>query len=126
MRVFVYYNSRQKNFSIRSLDQLGYGLVVGHADSLQITNAIFKVSEAGRQRVLRTNHKNVHAGIEGELDLDWLNFNVEDVSFEDMPPMTTVRYNPYQFSSFVTEPTKQPILVSNRVVIMNNTVFAEI
>lgn len=43
-----------------------HGKVIGHARELQLAECTFVVHEAGRQRVLATGHKNVHAFIRAE------------------------------------------------------------
>ena len=55
----VYRNLRHSCYSIQR-HILGRWLVVAHADRLMLTNVSFKVSEAGRNRVLKTRQKNVH------------------------------------------------------------------
>ena len=67
------------------------GKVIGHAQRLTLTDAAFRVSEAGRRRVLRTKTKNVHAGVAGT----WVNFE------DQVRPRKRVRYNPYTCSTFV-------------------------
>jgi hypothetical protein len=44
------------------------GLVVGHTKDITLKNVYFVVREAGRQRVLKTGRKNVHAWVLGYLD----------------------------------------------------------
>lgn len=71
-----------------------YGLTgrgVTHRKSLAIRNANMVVSEAGRQRVLTENVRNVHAYIRGLLDTT-TNFPT-GLSKE-------IRYNPYRFRGF--------------------------
>jgi hypothetical protein len=86
-KVFVYFNLHKKLFSVR--DHIT-GLVVGHTDMIALENVTFKVSEAGRQRVLREKRKNVHAGVLG---------TVKDLPIA--PPGHAAFYNPYKYSSFV-------------------------
>lgn len=85
-RVFVYYNLHKKCFSIRSMKT---GLVVAHADKVYMSECTFKVSEAGRQRVLKEKKKNVHAGIIGK----WLECAIGTSE--------TATYNPFKYDSFV-------------------------
>ena len=61
MKVKVYYNLHKKCYSIVSLEKENYGRVIKHENYVPLTNAQFKVSEKGRQRVLREQKKNVHA-----------------------------------------------------------------
>ena len=91
LRVFVYRNLHTGGFSLR---EKSTGRVIAHAKRFYLRNATFKVSQAGRKRVLKTKCKNVHAGIEGELVFE--------------PPIGTpygggwqrVRYNPYKQKEF--------------------------
>jgi hypothetical protein len=95
MKVFVYFNLHKRVFSVKALEGAERGRVIGHRTSLAIYSPTFKVSEAGRQRVIREKRKNVHAGVVGFLTApyDWTKELVE---------WTPVLYNPYVFSSFVT------------------------
>jgi len=54
----IYRNLRKNCFSIRYK-----GKVIAHETDIIASQVSFKVSEAGRQRVLRTKQKNVHAVI---------------------------------------------------------------
>lgn len=67
MRVAVYFNLHRKCFSIRAMEGPAKGRVVAHADDVILGRVSFRVSEAGRQRVIRERRKNVHAFVEGEL-----------------------------------------------------------
>lgn len=40
--------------------------VTGHPSSIKLKNAKFKVNEGGRQRVIKSGQKNVHAYVQGE------------------------------------------------------------
>lgn len=103
MKTKVYFNFNKKCFSIQQ-----NGRVVGYRNSVCLKNCTFKVSEAGRQRVLREKRKNVHAYVVGELTR---NFNVGDVE---------VTYNPYVNKKFVlkgnSEEVSQADLVRLEVV----------
>ena len=67
MRVFVYWNLHKKLWSIKALEGPDKGRVIARSSSVILTDAHGQVSEAGRQRVLREDRKNVHAGIVGDL-----------------------------------------------------------
>lgn len=92
LRVFVYKNLHKDCFSVRSVET---GRVIAHVASLQIRNAIFKVSRKGRERVVSELRKNVHAGIEGELVID-----PSDLLTEDYFPRP-ILYDPYRYRFFV-------------------------
>ncbi len=70
MKVFVYYNLHKHCWSLKALEGKDKGRVVAHADDVMVYLAKCKVSEAGRQRVLNEQRKNVHAGVVGWVNLD--------------------------------------------------------
>jgi len=45
------------------------GKVIDHVLGLALKDATFKVSRAGRERVIREQRKNVHAGVQGSYSL---------------------------------------------------------
>ena len=60
--VFVYRNLRYGCWSLRIK-----GKVMQHAHLVSMRDVTFKVSQAGRRRVVRDRKKNVHAGLQGKL-----------------------------------------------------------
>lgn len=60
----LYWNSHKKLFSVRQ-----HGKVIGHHENVYIDLPSFIVSEAGRQRVLASGSKNVHAFVRGEMTI---------------------------------------------------------
>lgn len=98
MKVFVYFNLHRKCFSIKALEGPNKGRVVAHRDDVLLFDGTFKVSEAGRQRVLRERKKNVHAGVVGQWDETGTDLiTIDRVTTIGRP----VTYNPYKYSSFV-------------------------
>lgn len=95
-RVFVYWNLHKKCWSIKSTEGKYRGRVVAHSDTVVLGGCKFKVSEAGRQRVLRERRKNVHAGVEGILVSTTNNNGMWDYVGYGVP----VSYNPYKGPSF--------------------------
>jgi len=98
MKVFVYFNLHKKCFSIKALDGAKKGRVIAHRDNVLLFHTTFKVSQAGRERVLREHRKNVHAGVVG----------IWHDSGNDHGTLSTVKergelvtYNPYKYTSFV-------------------------
>jgi hypothetical protein len=65
--------------------------VVGHVNSVLLENVTFKVSQAGRERVIKNKRKNVHAYVYGTL--------IEIETKNKLP--VAVKYNPYKYSNFV-------------------------
>ena len=102
-KVFVYFNLHKKLFSVKDH---ATGLVVGHTDMIALENATFKVSEAGRQRVLREQRKNVHAGVIGKVKDFGRNDHNAGVmgNVKDFPCPNAefvAFYNPYKYEFFV-------------------------
>lgn len=97
--VRVYFNLHKKLFSIQEKID-GRWKVVRHAKRILLRDATFKVSQVGRERVLREKRKNVHAFIYGE---PW---NEIGPCCGEFKP---VKYNPYLYSEFVLEGTGEPI-----------------
>lgn len=107
----VYRNLHNGKWSIQQKVN-GKWCVVAHADYVQVFNAEFKVSEAGRQRVLKEKAKNVHAYVEGEL-LEWSGNTYKNRTTKGIwrskesynalwsKRAESVTYNPYKYDSFV-------------------------
>jgi hypothetical protein len=98
MKVFVYFNLHKKCFSIKALEGAMKGRVVAHRDNVLLFHTTFKVSQAGRERVLREKRKNVHAGVCGTWH-DRDNDNVTLSSVKETGELVT--YNPYKYTTFV-------------------------
>jgi hypothetical protein len=94
MKVFVYRNLHKNCWSVKALEGENKGRVIYHAQNVTLSDCTFKVSKAGRERVLREKRKNVHAGVVGQLGRI-------NVPLSYMPQMTAVTYNPYKYESFV-------------------------
>jgi len=114
MKVFVYFNLHKKVWSVKALEGERKGRVIQHAVELRLRDATFKVSEAGRQRVLAEKRKNVHAGVVGYLtDEGFVNFNPK-----------TVSYNPYKAGYFYDKATNEPVYNSPAVYMASRQVWA--
>ena len=119
MRVFVYFNLHRKCFSIKALEGDRKGRVVAHSTTVLLEGCKFKVSEAGRQRVLREKRKNVHAGVTGT----WINADRVESCYEFLSMVgRQVSYNPYKYSSFVIKATEQ---VVDKADVVGMKVFAD-
>lgn len=106
MKVRVYRNLTRKCLSVQTMTKKGWR-VTRYVQSIYLKDATFKVSEAGRQRVLKQKRKNVHAIVEGQ----------ETEPFE--ASTSKVSYNPYTSSYFFLkdDPSKK-ILQSDTAKIM--------
>jgi hypothetical protein len=133
MKAFVYFNLHSGLWSVKALDGFLKGKVVGHAERIRLKDCEFKVSEAGRQRVLRERCKNVHAGVVGEITCtQWIDIRYEwneehypglwDAEYPEdeeryqqwvqeweAGDADMITYNPYKYSSFVRRDNEEPI-----------------
>lgn len=109
MQVKVYYNFHRKNLSIQQ-----NGRVIDRRDEVFLENVTFKVSQSGRERVLREKVKNVHAFICGEL-----------CEPKNLTNPVKVRYNPYETEGFVNCLTNEKVLNARMVRIIGNQVYCQ-
>lgn len=103
MRVKCYWNLHKNVFSVLHKTPKGWRLWK-HMSSFTLIDATTKVSEAGRQRVLKEKRKNVHSFVEGYLIADF----VVDIAHSEGHRLT---YNPYKHEQFylADEDTYLPI-----------------
>jgi hypothetical protein len=125
MKVFVYFNLHRKLWSVKALEGPNKGLVIGHASYLDLVNVTWKVSEAGRQRVLNEKKKNVHAGAVGTLEsalwertLHYVSLSGERTRYtsrllHDSGAPVRVSYNPFKGSTFVNVDDGSALLKSD-------------
>lgn len=101
-KVKVYFNLHKKCFSVQDYKTR---LVIDHVNKINLHDAEFRVSESGRQRVLREKRKNVHA------------FVVGYISESELENKKAVTYNPYKFKSFMAVNTDglEPIFKADKV-----------
>lgn len=88
-QVRIYFNLHKKMLSVQEKIN-GSWKVVDHVEQIWLGNAKFKVSEAGRQRVLKQKRKNVHAYIEG----------IANAVPENLTAFDSINYNPYKLERF--------------------------
>lgn len=95
-RVEVYRNLKFKDRIVYSIRDKKTGLVLGHATTLLLTNnCYFVVNQKGREKVVSTKKRFVHAWIEGSFGIVHVG---DDKIFSDG---IRVRYNPYLNNTFV-------------------------
>jgi len=111
-KFYTYYNLHKHLFSLKNLKT---GRVERRENSVLLKNCTFKVSQKGRERVLREKRKNVHAGVVGEY---------VDSRKELMENMIEITYNPYLYDSFVLKHSKRPVKKAEFVLLRNKQVFA--
>lgn len=113
MRVFVYFNLHRKVWSIKALEGENKGRVVAHRREVVLSGPTARVSEAGRQRVLKEQRKNVHAGLVG----DWSDRNILFVEGDE------ITYNPYKYTSFVYKWDEQPFAGASLALMTDRKVY---
>lgn len=106
MKVFVYWNIHKNLWSVKALEGESKGLVIERVKNITLSNCEFKVSEKGRQRVLKEKCKNIHAGVVG-----YISEQSEIVNFSQ------ITYNPYKYSNFVNKETLEPVFNSQFAVL---------
>ena len=116
MHARVYWNLHRNLWSVQVKVGKSWK-VVEHASTVALGGVSFTVSEAGRQRVLRTKRKNVHSYATGYLigtESDALSFSD---SWQGLPEVT---YNPYKFSTFVRTSDRTPIASASRAYLLSD------
>lgn len=108
--VEVYKNLSRDCYSVRQ-----GGIVRFHTHAICLKDVEYKVSEAGRQRVLREKRKNVHAVVKGTI------VHSRELWFEKLPfPADFVTYNPYKNDSFFVVGDGEKIKKSQYADLYNN------
>ena len=98
MLVETYFNLHKKLFSVRACEGPDKGRVIAHRKAVCLLNVKFKVSEAGRQRVLREQRKNVHAVMRGH----WIRNQKKAKILKDkvLRQGANFTYDPYVMETF--------------------------
>jgi len=128
MKYGIYRNLHNGKLSIKESKS---GLVVGHADSVRILKANFRVSKAGVMKIREKKQKAVVATVHGLLSAleGFTAFKGRELSlttalgknaFTSLQEATRVGFNPYKYTSFVNAETETPLANAEEVYI-NNT-----
>jgi hypothetical protein len=88
-RVRVHWHVTRLCWSLKAVDGVHKGYVVGYARELVLSDVRFLVRPSGRAQVLRERRKNVHAYAEGKLE-----------ACAHAVCERRVRYNPYEYDYF--------------------------
>ena len=105
MRVAVYRNLHKGCFSVQHK-----GRVIAHVSEIALVDVEFRVSQAGRARVLKEGRKNVHAKV-------WGTITQQKIEKD----LTEVYYNPYKTETFVVGDTA--IFTATYCLLKNNKVW---
>lgn len=115
MKADIYYNLHKKCLSIRSRERETYGRVVKHSyDSVYLKDVEFVVNQKGRDKVIATKQKNVHAYIRGVI--------VDKELIDESSLVNLAKYNPYKYSSFVDK-DENPVYKARLVKIHDKTIL---
>jgi hypothetical protein len=117
----VYYNLHKHCYSVQAwdADKSGWRLYK-HLDSLACSGVTFKVYEAGRQKVLKEQKKNVHA------------FILAKEIFTELPMMMVMDiaerakrayYNPYRCEKFKNIHTGGFVEEAKQVLLTSKTIY---
>lgn len=104
----VYYNLHKHCLSI-----MLKGKVLEHSSEFFLKDVEFRVSQAGRNRVLKEKRKNVHAFVCGTPDEGWPVDQLE----------RRVTYNPYKYHSFVYSDTLEPVYKAKWAGVIGREIF---
>lgn len=94
------YRNLHKPGVVYSVADARTGLVLGYAEDVLLRAPNFRVSQAGRLRVLQTGRKNVHAFVYG-----WFEGTVQ----ARVAMVEQVSYNPRKYTTFVRKEDESPI-----------------
>lgn len=118
---YTYFNLRTHEFSVRHR-----GRVRTHADRLMVLpgddrqKVEFRVSEPGRQRVLREQRKNVHSYVVGDA---WTaDTNVSEwtqVFDKQYGNPVAISYNPYKGGTFYRKDTSEAVRVAEACILIS-------
>jgi hypothetical protein len=112
MKVRVYFNLQKKLLSVQAKVN-GVWKVVRHCQEISLLDVTFKVSERGRQRVIKNKRKNVHAYICGTVTEER---TAQDQWFD------LITYNPYKLEKFYNG--EKYVDTADRVFIKGRIVYA--
>lgn len=119
MKVDVYYNLHKRTFSIRSRESESYGRIVGHSDNVVIISPEFVVRQAGREKVLKTKQKNVHAFVRGHVLEDYA---PKKEYIIPSGKKDIAKYNPYKYTHFVNSKEERVYNADMAVMTNNNNI----
>ena len=106
------------------------GYVLAHASNVELSDCTFKVSESGRERVIREQQKNVHAGIVGTLigfsgkvtevgkfRAAYLLYDDDENSPDISAEYEPITYNPYVSGDFRVIKNDLPITGAESIIL---------
>ena len=114
MEVGVYRNLHKQIFSVICRKT---GRVIAHRTEVSLKNVKFHVRQGGRNKVVQTKSKNVHAFVYGNISLEPLGEG----------ELIEITYNPYRMGSFFRKDSLEPVYSVDRAILVNGKqIFAKI
>jgi hypothetical protein len=111
-RVRVYRNLHKDCFSVKCMKT---GRVIAHVKEIVLKEVTYPVSKAGRERVLKDKRKNVHAFVQGLIDI---NNQINNLK------VNKICYNPYKKGHFFYCNNGREIKQSKKARVSMTGVFA--
>jgi hypothetical protein len=93
------------------------GKVIGYSTALSCYGVEFKVREYGRQQVLKTKRKNVHAFVV----CNYFHFAKDDYPVNSVEQ---IKYNPYKTDTFLYK--DNPIYNAKMVILVDGKIYYEL
>ena len=119
----VYKNLHNGMWSIQSKGSEGYR-VSGHKETVELTDVTFIVYESGRQRVLVTKQKQVHAFVQGTVCESAKTKKSNGIQHSLFEKWVRISYNPYKGAWFYRCDTGEKVETATRVIMTKTSVYA--
>lgn len=107
--------NRQGYFSCRSREGIHKGKVTCYANIFIVSDPIFVVSSASRDRVLANNKRNVHAFVRSNSLIDAIN---GELDLHSLPSHDVITYQPFIRGSFFNRDTQIAIREHKGIAIL--------
>lgn len=133
MKCYIYRNLHKPGhtYSLRAMEGEHKGRVIGYSSCFAVEDVKFVVNEAGRQKVLATGHKNVHAAIVGNVTSLYsyesrrsTQIELYETYYNLTSRRTEVKYNPHKAATFYDVNTDEPVRGASIVVVSGNRLEA--
>lgn len=108
---YLYRNLHSDTFSL-----LYKGIVVSRPVYVELRGVELKVSEPGRQRVIKEKRKNVHAKCGADIA-------IVCTGTPNLNGFTEVYYDPYTTSNFVIKSTGKPLFHADLIIGFENKIY---
>lgn len=132
LKVFLYFNLHKQCLSLRAMSGPNKGRVIGYATEVVLENVELKVSQSGRERVLKEKAKNVHAGLVGYLACATPWISKKPLGFQDLTDdeaevgFQCATYNPYKYDSFVLYPSERPVFKAQKCLVKGRSIYLKV